>query len=96
MAESLSPVEISVTWDIVPPIDQNGVITMYEVFYVPLETFDGAIGPEMESVVAPNTTITLIGLQEYVLYTITVRAYTDNGPSDYTEALLERTLEDGT
>ena len=29
----------------VPPIDQNGIITMYEVLYEPLETFSDAIGP---------------------------------------------------
>ena len=32
-ATSISPTEILVTWDSVPSIDRNGIITMYEVLY---------------------------------------------------------------
>ena len=72
-----------VTWDQVPPINQNGIITVYEVNYVPLETFDRKLSP-----VFVNTTtgtvleIILEGLQEYVEYDITVRAYT-TGPGPF-------------
>ena len=95
MVSVVSPSEILVTWDIVPPIDQNGIITQYEVYYQPLETFGGAIGPMVESIVPPNISVILAQLEEYVFYNISVRAFTEVGPSDYTAALLERTPEDG-
>ena len=95
MVSVVSPSEILVTWDIVPPIDQNGIITQYEVYYQPLETFGGAIGPMVEAIVPPNISVILAQLEEYVFYNISVRAFTEVGPSDYTTALLERTLEDG-
>ena len=44
-AMATSPRSITVMWEEVVPIDQNGVITMYQVLYQPLETFGGAIGP---------------------------------------------------
>ena len=75
MATVVSSTEIMVTWDIVHEIDQNGVITMYEVLYVPLETFGGAIGPLSVNVIEQRATLT--DLQEYVNYTISVRAYTE-------------------
>ena len=95
MVSVVSPSEILVTWDIVPPIDQNGLITQYEVYYQPLETFGGAIGPMVEAIVPPNISVILAQLEEYVFYNISVRAFTEVGPSDYTTALLERTPEDG-
>ena len=90
---AISPTEIMVTWDIVPEIDQNGVITMYEVLYVPLETFDGAVGPLSVNVTEQMTTLT--DLQEYVNYTISVRAYTSVGAGPYSAGVIVETLEDG-
>ena len=95
MVSVVSPSEILVTWDPVPPIDQNGIITMYEVLYQPLETFSGAIGPVVEDVMPPNISVILAQLEENVFYNISIRAFTEVGPSDYTTALLERTPEDG-
>ena len=92
---SLSPTEIIVTWYIVPPIDQNGVITMYEVLYQPLETFGGAIGPSAEIVMAPVMSALLTQLEEYVLYNISVRAFTASGPGVYATTAQQRTLEYG-
>ena len=95
MVSVVSPSEILVTWDVVPPIDQNGIITQYEVYYQPLETFGGAIGPMVEAIMPPNISVILAQLEEYVFYNISIRAFTEVGPSDYTAALLERTPEDG-
>ena len=92
---AISSTEISVTWDIVNPIDQNGIITMYEVLYQPQETFGGAIGPLVETVTAPTQSIILTQLQEYVVYDISIRAFTSAGPSGYTTSLQPRTQEDG-
>ena len=82
-----------VTWDVVPPIDQNGVITVYEVLYEPMETFSGAIGPLTVNVTKRSSLLT--GLQEYVEYTISVRAYTSEGEGPYSVGVIERTLEAG-
>ena len=81
-----------VTWDMVPPIDQNGVITMYEVLYTPLETFGGAIGPRTVNVT--ERTASLTELEEYVNYTISIRAYTSIGESPYSSETVALTSED--
>ena len=91
-----SSTEIMVSWDEVPPIDQNGTITMYEVDYEPLETFGGQIS--RESVNTSNSSVTSIvlsGLEEYVDYNISVRAYTSEGAGPYSDPVTERTNEDG-
>ena len=90
-----SPTSIVVTWDVVPPIDQNGVITMYEVLYEPLETFDDAIGPLTLNVSDSAMTAVLTGLQEFVNYDISVRAYTNEGEGPYSTEVTEMTVEDG-
>ena len=77
MAESSTT--IAVMWEEVPPIDQNGVITMYEVMYTPLETFGGTLQSNTTTVSEPALSVVLIGLEEYVNYTISVRAYTSVG-----------------
>ena len=91
-ATVLSSTEIQVNWTEPPEIDQNGVITQYEVMYEPLMTFG-------ELVVMTNTTtdlyFTLTGLQEYVEYNISVRAYTSVGPGPYSVGIVRRTFEDG-
>ena len=38
--------------------------------------------------------VSLIGLQEYVNYSILVRAYTSEGPGPYSNPVLQITLED--
>ena len=58
-----SSTTIIVSWDIVPPIDQNGIITMYEVLYQPLETFEGAIESLTTNVSASDMSVVLIDLQ---------------------------------
>ena len=91
----MSSTEIMVTWDIVLPIDQNGVITMYEVLYQPQETFNGAIRDLTVNVSAPEMSVVLMNLQEYVNYTISVRAYTSVGEGPYSEGIVELTNQDG-
>ena len=87
-----SATSITVMWEEVPPIDQNGVITMYEVLYVPLETFHGAIGPLSVNVTGCVTNV--MNLQEYVNYNISVRAYTSVGTGPYSEEVTIMTDED--
>ena len=84
-----------VTWDPVPAIDQNGIITEYEVMYEPLETFGGNISTQRMNVTAPEMSVTLTKLQEFVFYNISVRAYTSVGAGSFSEEMTERTNEDG-
>ena len=42
-----------------------------------------------------NTSVVLGGLQEYVEYNITVRAYTIVGPGPFSPGVNNRTFEDG-
>ena len=90
----LSSTEILVSWDMVPAIDQNGIITMYEVQYKPLETFGGQIQTETVNVAAPMMSVTLTNLQEFVNYDISVRAYTSAGEGPYSDEMSAMTQED--
>ena len=92
-AMALSSTEIEVSWEEVPAIHENGIIIVYEVQYVPLQTFGDQISTNTTNTTYLNTTLT--GLQEYVEYNISVRAYTSVGPGPYSDPVTERTLEDG-
>lgn len=89
----MSPKSIAVRWDGVPPIDQNGIITVFEVLYVPLNTFGGVIG--MQSQNTADMLYLLENLEEYVNYSISVRAYTSIGPGPYSDPIISQTLQDG-
>ena len=83
------------SWEEVPAIDQNGIIIMYEVQYEPLQTF-GVLLIQTVNITAPATMMNLTDLEEYVEYSITVRAYTSVGPGPYSDPpFTERTEEDG-
>ena len=90
-ATALSSTEIEVSWEEVPAIDQNGIIIMYQVQYEPLETFEDQIS----TINTTMLTTTLTDLDEYVEYSITVRAYTSVGPGPYSDPpITEITEED--
>ena len=74
MGEVISATEISVSWSEVPPIHQNGIITVYEVSYTPLED----LRPTLQNTTDMSTSLT--GLHEFSNYSIQVRAYTEVGP----------------
>ena len=92
MSQILSSMSIYVTWEEVPPIDRNGIITEYEVLYVPLETFDEAISADVVN--TTDLSYLLVNLQEYVSYNISVRAYTSVGSGPYSVPITNQTLED--
>ena len=89
-----SSTSIMVTWGPVPAIDQNGIITEYEVMYEPLETFGGNITTQRMNVTVPEMSVTLTKLQEFVFYNISVRAYTSVGAGPFSEDMTERTDDD--
>ena len=92
-AITVSSTEILVSWDEVPTIDQNGVIILYDVQYEPLITFGGELMTMTMN--TSNTSIVLGGLQEYVEYSISVRAYTSVSPGPFSPGVDNRTFEDG-
>ena len=71
---------------------------MYEIKYGPLDMYNNYCGLMVESVntTGPVLMMTLTGLEEYVEYNVTVRAYTSEGAGPYgNPPITERTLEDG-
>ena len=91
----VSPTTIMVSWGPVPLIDQNGIITEYEVMYEPLETFNGSIVTQRVNVTEPEMSVTLMELQEFVNYSISVRAYTSVGAGPYSSGVYAMTNESG-
>ena len=77
-----------------PAIDQNGIITNYDVTYNQ-STFQSLQLNVTMRVQGDNVSVTLTGLEEYVVYSITVRAYTAIGAGPYSPLQNIRTLEDG-
>ncbi len=65
---------------------------MYEVLYQPLETFDGAIMTQTMNVTERSANLT--DLEEFVNYTLSVRAYTSEGAGPYSEEMTVMTPED--
>ena len=49
---------------------------MYEVMYTPLETFGGTVESNSTNVSGSDLSVVLTGLEEYVNYIISVRAFT--------------------
>ncbi len=89
----LSSTEIQVNWTEVSEIDQNGIITEYEVMYEPLMTF-GVLNTTTTTTTMNLFTV-LFGLEEYMEYNISVRAYTNDGAGPYSVGIIWRTFDDG-
>ena len=95
IATVISSTEIMVSWEEVPAINQNGEVTAYEIEYIPLETFEGQISTNTVNTSDGSVLmIVLTGLEEYVRYNISVRAYTSVGPGPYSDSVSERTDTD--
>ena len=80
------------TWDEIPGLDQNGVIMDYEV---QMEALDFPADIFVDPLNTTGLLLVVTGLEEYVNYSISVRAYTSVGPGPYSDPVTERTLEDG-
>ena len=83
-----------VTWDPVPEIDRNGIITQYEVEFNQ-STFSEISTSNLTTTNGPQLMVELEGLEEYVEYSVRVRAYTRVGPGPFSVAVKNGTLEDG-
>ncbi len=91
---SVSSNSIGVMWENVREIDENGVMIAFEILYIPFETFNGILVPELVNTSASNRTVTFNNLEEYVFYNISVRAYTSVGAGPFSAFITKRTLED--
>jgi len=89
-----SSTAIMVTWEPVPEIDRNGIITQYEV-ELNQSTFNEISTSNLTTTNGPQLMVELEGLEEYVEYSVRVRAYTSVGPGPFSVAVMNRTLEDG-
>ena len=89
-----SSTAILVTWDPVPEIDRNGIITQYEVEFSQ-STFNETSTSNLTTTNGPQLMVELQGLEENVVYSVRVRAYTSVGPGPFSAAVVSRTLEDG-
>ena len=92
--KAVSSTSLFMTWNPVPNIHQNGIITQYQVEYNQTE-FSEVLMFSNQIVSGDTLTTMLLNLEEYVTYTICVRAYTEVGSGPYSPIEEERTLEDG-
>ena len=80
------------TWEVLRGLDENGIITNYEVEFEPLD-FPADIF--IDTINTTNLSIVITDLEEFVNYNISVRAYTRVGPGPYSDPVTARTFEDG-
>ena len=62
----------------------------YEITYTPLENFTRVIGIISTNVSGSDLSVYFVGLQEYVNYSIQVRAYTSEGPGPYSAPVYRK------
>ena len=87
MVTSVNPASLMVSWDPPPPIDHNGPIT-YMIQYS-----RGGISDMMN--VNSGTTYTISGLVAFVDYSVIVAAVNVNGTGPFSNAVVQRSGEDG-
>ena len=85
---------IELQWGPVPLSQRNGEITFYEV-ELSQTTFPELRSPELRNTSGDELMLALTGLQEYVEYTMRVRAYTSAGPGPYSPPVSNMTQTDG-
>ncbi|KAL8567567.1 hypothetical protein ACOMHN_054381 [Nucella lapillus] len=91
-ANAVSSTQITVNWNPVPRLEQNGQILGYKVLYKP--DHDGAPPMYQEVGGKGSLSVTLASLRKYVRYTIQILAYTRMGDGKLSPAVKERTDED--
>lgn len=92
-AATVSSTEILVRWD--PVIVQGGTqLERYEVQYTQ-STFDEIPATNLSSTQGSETELLLENLEEYVSYSISVRAHTNESLGPFSPSVSNTTLEDG-
>ena len=85
-----SSTSILVTWDDVPADDKNGIITSYSITYHSLTQNHS----NSTTVDHPDRQVTLMGLREFVNYSITVFASTVKGNGPESDPVIISSGED--
>ena len=85
-----SSTSIFVIWDDVPAADKNGIITSYNITYHSLTENHS----NSTTVDHPHRQVTLMGLREFVNYSITVFASTVKGNGPESDPVIISTEED--
>ena len=82
-----------VTWENVLAIDRNGIIIQFEV-QISQSTFT----ENSQRIMTTNGSVFMLewnGLEEFVEYNITIRAFTSIGPGPFSTVIMNTTFEDG-
>ncbi|XP_065845964.1 uncharacterized protein [Oscarella lobularis] len=80
--------KLRVEWDPPPAEDRNGIIILYEIYYIGAE-FDTEL--HTANVSGNVYSMTLSDLEEYVIYDVRIRAFTHVGPSSFSLVQSVRT-----
>ena len=85
---------MSVSWNEVPCIGQNGPISGYLLYYTNT-TFNDTVNNDTVNITGgDNRQYILTGLIPYTNYTVTIKAYNDAGIGPTSE-IIQQTLESG-
>ena len=90
-AEPVSPTEVRITWTPPEADQQNGDLLGYKIFYKSLTA--GTDREEIEVVSASHTSHSLIFLDMYTNYTISIIAFNPAGEGPESESVNVRTLQ---
>ena len=94
-SQTVSSSSILVTWDEVPAVQRNGIITKYEVQYNHTAYSSSDSSTQTEDTQDQKIEmIVLVGLHEYTEYLIQVRAHTIVGHGPYSTQNVSITLQD--
>ena len=84
---------INVSWMMLECQDRRGNITMYEVRYTSTAFWD-SVNRTLNTSSGDGLNLEVDGLEEFLNYTIEVRAYTAIGPGPYSDPMNVQTLPD--
>ena len=84
--------ELFVSWSEVPDVDQNGIISRYEVELKPTQSQSSR---DISVIPTDSRNMTVGRLEIFTQYAIRVRALTNIGSGPYSDEILAATLEDG-
>ena len=90
-----SSTTIRVTWKLPPLAEQNGIIVSQYVYYQAVEGSYRESTKRHKQVTGTSTQTDLSGLEEYVIYNISVSASTSAGEGPNSIAIAVRTAEAG-
>ena len=88
MVTSVNPASLRVSWELPSTINYNGPITDHVIRYT-----GGGTSDMMN--VNSETTHTISGLVPFVDYSVTVAAVNVNGTEPFSNAIVQRSGEDG-